>query len=61
MTDTIRLTPTQCAAQFRLYADMNQDRSAQHTLRFCADFLDEFCPSEVESPRDDSITQELIK
>jgi hypothetical protein len=43
------LTPTQCAEQFRLYAASNPSADSQHSLRFCADFLDEFCKQDAQS------------
>lgn len=37
------LTVKQCAEQFRMYAQSHPSPDSQHSLRFCADFLEEFC------------------
>ncbi len=37
------LTPQQCAEQFEMYAQSNPSKDSQHSLRFCANFLREFC------------------
>lgn len=44
------LTVEQCAQQFELYAESNPSSDSQHSLRFCAKFLREFChPSKSPS------------
>ena len=37
------MTPEQCAQQFELYAKNHPSKDSAHSLRFCADFLREFC------------------
>jgi hypothetical protein len=37
------LTPEECAQQFELYALSHPSKDSQHSLKFCADFLREFC------------------
>lgn len=48
--DKVVLTPKQCADQFRMYAGANECSSSKHQLKFCADFLDEFCTGKVVTP-----------
>lgn len=52
------LTVEQCAAQFELYAKSHPSPDSQHSLRFCANFLREFCKRatvEGEQPDLDAI------
>lgn len=41
--DKTILTPKQCAEQFEMYAKSNPNTESVHQLKFCADFLKEFC------------------
>lgn len=37
------MTPEQCAQQFEMYAESHPSADSEHSLRFCANFLREFC------------------
>ena len=43
MSEKNNLTPKECAEQFRWYAETHPSKDSQHSLRFCAIFLDEYC------------------
>lgn len=43
MSEKTNLTVEQCAQQFELYAKSNPSSDSQHSLKFCAKFLREFC------------------
>lgn len=44
------LTVKECAEQFRFYAETNPSPDSQYSLRFCANFLEEFCNKIPELP-----------
>ena len=44
-----KLTPKQCAEQFRMYAAANPSADSRFSMNFCAKFLDDFCTQAEET------------
>jgi hypothetical protein len=53
------LTPGQCAQQFEMYAQTNPSKDSQHSLRFCAKFIREFCIQQNNEPKTPITESEL--